>query len=80
MMTLLETSVRIILKPAQQACDLIKEKDNDTGITRFYIVKLANGEKIRSLKSGRKLLVDFDSLIAFLQGTEYEFEAKQIKI
>ena len=65
---------------AQLACDLIKAKYNDTGITRFYIVKLANGEKIRSLKSGRKLLVDFDSLIAFLQGTEYEFEAKQIKI
>lgn len=67
-------------RTAQQACDFIKEKDSDTGITIFYIVKLANGEKIRSLKSGRKLLVDFDSLIAFLQGTEYVFEAKQIKI
>lgn len=67
-------------RTAQQTCNLIKEKDNDTGITRFYIVKLANGEKIGSLKSGRKLLVDFDSLIAFLQGTVYEFEAKQIKI
>lgn len=78
-MNLVNTRV-INWRTAQQACDLIKEKDNDTGITRFYIVKLANGEKIRSLKSGRKLLVDFDSLIAFLQGTEYEFEAKQIKI
>ena len=76
----LENTRVINWRTAQQACDLIKAKDNDTGITRFYIVKLANGEKIRSLKSGRKLLVDFDSLIAFLQGTEYEFEAKQIKI
>ena len=76
----LENTRVINWRTTQQACDLIKEKDNDTGITRFYIVKLANGEKIRSLKSGRKLLVDFDSLIAFLQGTEYEFEAKQIKI
>lgn len=76
----LENTRVINWRTAQQACDLIKEKDKDTGITRFYIVKLANGEKIRSLKSGRKLLVDFDSLIAFLQGTEYEFEAKQIKI
>ena len=76
----LENTRVINWRTVQQACDLIKEKDNDTGITRFYIVKLANGEKIRSLKSGRKLLVDFDSLIAFLQGTEYEFEAKQIKI
>ena len=76
----LENTRVINWRTAQQACDLIKKKDNDTGITRFYIVKLANGEKIRSLKSGRKLLVDFDSLIAFLQGTEYEFEAKQIKI
>jgi len=76
----LENTRVINWRTAQQACDLIKGKDNDTGITRFYIVKLANGEKIRSLKSGRKLLVDFDSLIAFLQGTEYEFEAKQIKI
>ena len=76
----LENTRVINWRTDQQACDLIKEKDNDTGITRFYIVKLANGEKIRSLKSGRKLLVDFDSLIAFLQGTEYEFEAKQIKI
>ena len=76
----LENTRVINWRTAQQAWDLIKKKDNDTGITRFYIVKLANGEKIRSLKSGRKLLVDFDSLIAFLQGTEYEFEAKQIKI
>jgi len=76
----LENTRVINWRTAQQACDLKKKKDNDTGITRFYIVKLANGEKIRSLKSGRKLLVDFDSLIAFLQGTEYEFEAKQVKI
>lgn len=67
-------------RTAQQACDLIKEQDENTGITRFYIVKLANNEKIRSLKSGRKLLVDFDSLIAFLQGTDYEYESKQIRI
>ena len=67
-------------RTAQQACDLIKEQDENTGITRFYIVKLANNEKIRSLKSGRKLLVDFDSLIAFLQGIEYEYESKQIRI
>ena len=41
----LENTRVINWRTAQQACDLIKEKDNDTGITRFYIVKLANGEK-----------------------------------
>lgn len=76
----LENTKMINWRTAQQACDLIKEQDEETGITRFYIVKLANNEKIRSLKSGRKLLIDFDSLVAFLQGTPYEYEAKQIRV
>jgi len=76
----LENKKIISWRTAQQACDLIKAQDGDTGITRFYIVKLANMEKIRSLKSGRKLLIDFDSLIAFLEGSPYEYESKQLKL
>lgn len=74
----LEHQSMIMWRTAQQACDLIKEQDKDSGITRFYIVKLANSEKIRSLKSGRKLLIDFTSLLAFLHGTHYEYEPKQM--
>lgn len=70
----------IVWRTAQQCCDLIKKLDPDTGITRFYIVKLANGEKIRSLKSGRKILIDYASLKAYLKGVEYPYEAKQLII
>lgn len=69
-----------VWRTAQQCCDMIKAVDKDSGITRFYIVKLANQEQIRSLKSGRKILVDYNSLIAYLNGTEYKAPAKQLKI
>ena len=75
-----ETENVMLWRTAQQCADLIKESDPDTGITRFYIVKLANGEKIRSLKSGRKILVDYESLLAYLKGIEYQYPAKQIRI
>jgi len=78
-MELEHTSI-IMWRSAQQACDLIKERDKDSGITRFYITKLANSGQIRSLKTGRKLLVDVMSLISYLNGTPYEFEAKQLKV
>jgi len=70
----------VIWRTAQQCSDLIKNQDPDTGITRFYIVKLANSEKIRSLKSGRKLLVDYESLMAYLKGLDYKYPAKQLII
>lgn len=67
-------------RTAQQCCDMIHEYDASSGITRFYIVRLANQEKVRSLKSGRKILVDFNSLLAYLNGTEYNAPTKQLKV
>ena len=67
-------------RTAQEICDLIKSEDENTGITRFFIVKLANQQKIRSIKSGRKLLIDYDSLLAYFQGVEYKYPMSQEKI
>ena len=70
----------IYWRTAQQCCDIIKEKDPLSVISRFYIVKLANSQKIRSLKSGRKIMVDYLSLDAYLKGIDYEYPAGQITI
>lgn len=67
-------------RTAQEAFELIKKEDEETSISRFFIIKLANEKLIRSLKTGRKLLIDYDSLIAYLNEKEYEYPASQRKI
>lgn len=51
-----------------KAYNYIKEIDPDSGVTLYMIRKLAEQEKISITKSGRKTLVDVDSLMAFLSG------------
>lgn len=67
-------------RTAQEAYELIKKEDEGTSISRFFIMKLANEKLIRSIKTGRKLLVDFDSLIAYLNDKEYEYPPSQRKL
>ncbi len=57
---------------------MLKQEDEKTCISEFLIRKLANNYKIRSIKTGNKLLIDYDSLLAFLQSKSYELPMEQI--
>ena len=58
----------------------LKEIDPKCAVSVFLIRKMAQQEKIRSLRTGCKLLVDIDSIIAFLKGEEYELPMKMLVI
>ncbi len=47
--------------------DMIYQDDNQTAITKFYIRKLCETNKVLYMKTGNKYLVDYDSLIAYLK-------------
>jgi len=58
---------------------IIKE-DSESSITEYLIRSLANSFKIRSYKTGSKLLIDYDSLLAYLESREYDLPMEQIVI
>lgn len=61
-----------------QCYQTLCKEENQTAISQYLIRSLANQEKIRSLVSGNRVYVDYDSLIAYLKGQPYEYEMKQI--
>ena len=46
----------------------IKEMDNGTAITEWFIRSLCKSKQIEYIASGNKSLVNFDSLIDYLNG------------
>ena len=59
---------------------MIKQEYPNTSLSEFLIRKLANSYKIRSIKTGKKIMIDYDSLLAFLQSKEYELPMEQVII
>lgn len=59
---------------------MIKQEDPNTSLSEFLIRKLANNYKICSIKTGKKIMIDYDSLLAFLQSKEYELPMEQVII
>lgn len=55
-----------------KALEELKVIDPNTCLSEFVIRKLANDRKISQVKSGSKTLIDFDSLLAFLNGESFE--------
>ena len=56
----------------------LKKLDPDTCLSEFVIRKLANEKKISQVKSGNKTMVDFDSLMAFLNGENVEGKCTEL--
>ena len=59
---------------------MLKQEDPNSGLSDFLIRKLANNYKIRSFKTGNKILIDYDSLLAFLQSETYDLPMEQIVV
>ena len=49
-----------------KALDIIKNQDKDTAITMHCIRSWVNENKIRSLRSGKKILIDVESLLDYI--------------
>ena len=64
------------IRTIKETLQMIKQED----LSEFLIRKLADGYKIRSIKTGKKVLIDYDSLLAFLQSKDYELPMEQVII
>ena len=68
------------IRTITETLQMLKKEDTETCLSEFLIRKLANNYKIRSIKTGNKVLIDYDSLLAFLQSKSYELPMEQIII
>ena len=68
------------IRTITETLQMLKKEDPNTGLSEFLIRKLANNYKIRSFKTGNKILIDFDSLMAFLQSQDYDLPMEQIVV
>lgn len=55
-----------MLRSIKQSLDIIKEQDKDTAITMHCIRLWVKENKIRSLRSGKKVLIDVESLLEYI--------------
>lgn len=56
------------IRTINSAYEEIRKLDPNTAITPYYIRKLVDTGRIRSIRDGSKALVDFDNLILYLNG------------
>ena len=68
------------IRTINEAVQMIRKEDPESRISAYMIRQLAYNEKIRSIKWGSKVMIDFDSLLAFLQSKEYYLPMEQIKL
>ena len=68
------------IRTITETLQMIKQEDPNTSLSEFLIRKRANNYKIRSIKTGKKIMIDYDSLLAFLQSKEYELPMEQVII
>ena len=68
------------IRTINEAVQMIRKEDPESRISAYMIRQLAYNEKIRSIKSGSKVMIDFDSLLAFLQSKECYLPMEQIKL
>ena len=53
-----------------QAYNELKQLDQNTSISQWFIRELASNGKIKVIKSGKKYLINFSSLIKYLLGDD----------
>ena len=45
---------------------LLKQADNQTAVTYHFIRKLCDSSCIKSIRAGKKILINYDELLAYL--------------
>ena len=61
------------MRSIYDALDLIKQKAQDTALTYNSIINLYLTDKIRYFLSGKKIILNYDDLVAFLGMEERYF-------
>jgi hypothetical protein len=54
------------MRTIPESSTLLKEMDENTAITKCAIRRLVLDGKIKSVKAGRKILINFDNLLEYL--------------
>lgn len=67
-----------IIRTINETLQMLKQEDPNSGLSDFLIRKLANSYKIRSFKTGNKILIDYDSLMAYLRSEDYDLPMEQV--
>ena len=65
------------IRTINETLQMLKQEDLNSGLSDFLIRKLANNYKIRSFKTGNKILIDYDSLMAYLRSEDYDLPMEQ---
>ena len=55
-------------RTVKKCLDEIKGIDKDTAITEWFIRRLCDNGKVNCMKNGRKIFVNLDSLMNYLNG------------
>ncbi len=66
------------IRTINETLQMLKQEDPNSGLSDFLIRKLANNYKIRSFKTGNKILIDYDSLMAYLRSEDYDLPMEQV--
>ena len=66
------------IRTINETLQMLKQEDPNSGLRDFLIRKLANNYKIRSFKTGNKILIDYDSLMAYLRSEDYDLPMEQV--
>ena len=66
------------IRTINETLQMLKQEDPNNGLSDFLIRKLANSYKIRSFKTGNKILIDYDSLMAYLRSEDYDLPMEQV--
>ena len=59
-----------MFRTINECYNMIKQTDNETAITKYFIRCLAREHKIKVLSAGSKFLIDYISLREFLEKGE----------
>ena len=64
----------------EQLIDTVKQADENTAITRYFVRQLCKENKIVHIKAGQKYLINYDKFIDYLNhGGEDECQKASIK-
>lgn len=66
------------IRTINETLQMLKQEDPNSGLSDYLIRKLANSYKIRSFKTGNKILIDYDSLMAYLRSEDYDLPMEQV--
>lgn len=54
------------IRTVRDAIALLKQTDGQTAVTYYFIRKLCDNGTIKSIRAGKKILINYDELLSYL--------------